>query len=72
MRPKKPADEKLAPLTAYLRPAVLEKLKEQAATDRRTASVTAALMIEHALACHIYKQGHVPADQIPFLRGQKK
>ncbi len=72
MRLKKPISEKVRPITVYLRPAVIEQLKKQAETDRRTTSMTATFMIEHALVCHLYKMGHVPADQIKFLQGQKK
>lgn len=71
-RPKIPASERRIPMTVYLLPQVAEAVQKQADLDRRTASITAAFMIEHAIVCHIYQQGHVPADQIKHLRGQDK
>lgn len=72
MRQRKPEGEKATPLTTYLRPAIVEQLKDRAANERRTVSATAALMLEHALGCHIYKQGRVPTGQIKSLRHQGK
>lgn len=70
MRPKKPESEKQRPVTVYLRPDILRKMEEQAKLDRRSISMTGTFMIEHALSCPTYIKGHVPADQIKFLRGQ--
>ena len=71
-RPKKPEGEKLKPVTVYLLPKVFDRVTEMAKGDRRSLSATATFMIEHALTCHVYKGGHVPVDQIKFLRGQGK
>ena len=71
-RPKKPSDEKLLPVAVYMPPELKKKLEESAAADQRSISSTINFMVAHCLKCHIYIQGHVPKDKIPFLRGQGK
>lgn len=72
MRPKLPKNERVKPLTVYLRPDKLEQLKKMADTDKRTLSAMATFLIDHAMGCHLFKIGHVPLDQIEFLHGQGK
>lgn len=70
MRSRQPAEEKLRPITVYVLPKVYDEIEAVAKRDRRSISSTATFMLEHAIQCHMYKQGHVPVDQIPSLRGQ--
>ena len=72
MRPKKPATEKLRPLTVYLLPKVYKELETWAQQDKRSISSMATFMIEHSLSCVTFKAGHVPIDQIKYLKGQGK
>ena len=60
-RPKKAAGEKLRALTFYLPPEAMDELKAWAERDHRTLSAMASFMVQHALKCHLFKQGHVPA-----------
>ena len=71
-RPKKPAEEKLYPVAVYVTKDLKERLEASAKHDKRSISGTLNFMVEHCLSCHIYTQGHVPADQIHLLRGQRK
>lgn len=59
-RPKKSDSEKLRALTFYLPPEAMDELKAWAERDHRTLSAMASFMVQHALKCHIFKQGHVP------------
>jgi hypothetical protein len=48
-RPKKPKDQRRAALAVYLPPAVLNKLRDVAMKDRRSASTQALIYIERGL-----------------------
>jgi hypothetical protein len=49
VRPKKPREQRRLPLAVYLPEDVLERLRDMAARDRRSASTQALLLIERAL-----------------------
>jgi|GEM_PF-2629742 len=48
-RPPKPKAKRRVGLAVYVEPAILQKLKEAAERDRRSASTQAALYIEEGL-----------------------
>ncbi len=48
-RPKKSKDERKAVLAVYLTPAVLNRLRDLATKDRRSASTLALIYIERCL-----------------------
>jgi len=48
-RPKKPKDQRRAALAVYLPPALLDKLRDVATKDRRSASTQALIYIERGL-----------------------
>jgi len=49
-RPKKMLKDKHVPVTCYMEPAVLSKLKALAKVNRRTVSASIALLVDDAVA----------------------